>query len=102
MQLGKKDYKLIMNTVHSSLRIDLDGVERSIKDSLKVFIGDMDISDYDVRHKVFLYLQHLSAVFLNYCLHSNEYLLSEKEIKNSRKSMDVIRDIIKEWSVEVL
>lgn len=102
MKLEHKDYLLAKNIVDETLKTDEEKIELHIKNSVKCFIGEMDTSNYDVRHKIFLFLQHISSLFLNYCINSEVYFLSKNEIEKSFKGRAFIGQIVKDFRVEML
>lgn len=93
--LENKDYLLCKEIADQALKLKDEEIQFHIKDHLKSFIGDSDMSNYDVRNKVFLFLQHISTVFLNYCLNSNMYFLSDAEIEKALIGRKAIVSIIK-------
>ena len=98
MKLEYDDYKFSKEIVDETLKINVEKIEFHIRDSLKSFIGDMDVSDYNVNRKIFLFLEHMSSLFLNYYLNGESvYNLTEVQIKKSRISRKIITNIIKDF-----
>jgi hypothetical protein len=97
MKLEYKDYEFSKKIVDETLKLDDVKIEPHIQVSLKSFICDMDTSDYDVRSKIFLFLQHISSLFLNYCINSEVYFLSKEEIEKSYKGRDIIAKMCKDF-----
>lgn len=97
MKLEYEDYLLAKTITDETLKLDNENIEFHIQDSLKSFIGNMDTSKYDIRSKIFLFLQHISSLFLNYCINSEIYFLSKEEIEKSHKGRDVIAKMCKDF-----
>ena len=75
-KLTYEDFEFGKKVVDSTLDIDNDKIESHIRDSVNFFIGDNDISDIDSRNLVFQFLQHISTLYLNYCLNGSMYLIN--------------------------
>ena len=97
MNLEFEDFEFSRKIVDQTIKIDDDKIEAHIQGTLLSFIGDMDTSSYDVKVKVIYFLRHISALFLNYCVNPEVYLVSEKEIEKSFKSRKIILNIIKSY-----
>lgn len=97
MKLEHEDYLLAKTITDETLKLDYENIEFHIQDSLKSFIGNMDTSNYYIRSKIFLFLQHISSLFLNYCINSEVYFLSKEEIEKSYKGRDVIAKMCKDF-----
>ena len=98
MKLTHENYEFAKKVVDDTLDIDDDKIEFHIRDSVKSFIGDMDISIMDNRQYIFQFLEHISTLYLNYCLNGNIYFLSEDKIEKCMKSREVIVDIHKDFT----
>ena len=96
MKLTHENYLFGQKVVDDTLNIDNDKIESHIRDSVKYFIGDIDISNMDNRNYIFQFLQHISTLYLNYCLNGNMYFLSDDKIEKCYKSREVIVNIHKD------
>ncbi|HHX69478.1 MAG TPA: hypothetical protein GX708_15710 [Gallicola sp.] len=75
MKLTHENYLFGKKVVDDTLDIDNDKIKFHIRDSVKSFIGDIDTSIMDNRQYIFQFLQHISTLYLNYCLNGNAYFL---------------------------
>ena len=98
MKLTHENYLFGKKVVDDTLDIDDDKIEFHIRDSVKSFIGDIDTSIMDNRPYIFQFLQHISALYLNYCLNGNIYFLSEDKIEKCMKSREIIVSIHKDFT----
>jgi hypothetical protein len=90
MKLTSENYLFGRKVVDDTLSIDDDKIEFHIRNSVKSFIGDIDTSDMENRNYIFQFLQHISSLYLNYCLNGNIYFLSEDKIEKCFKSRKFI------------
>jgi hypothetical protein len=98
MKLTQENLEFGKKIVDDTLDIDNDKIEFHIRDSVKSFIGDIDISNMGNRNYIFQFLQHISTLYLNYCLNGNMYFLSEDKIEKCYKSREFIVKIIKDFT----
>jgi hypothetical protein len=98
MKLTQENYLFGKKVVDDTLDIDNDKIEFHIRDSVKSFIGDIDTSIMDNKQYIFQFLQHISSLYLNYCLNGNIYFLSEDKIEKCMKSREIIVDIHKDFT----
>ena len=98
MKLTQENYLFGKKVVDDTLDVDDSKIEFHIRDSVKSFIGDIDTSNMDNRNYIFQFLQHISSLYLNYCLNGNMYFLSEDKIEKCMKSREVIVKIIKDFT----
>ena len=98
MKLTHENYLFGKKVVDDTLDVDDSRIEFHIRDSVKSFIGDIDTSNMDNRNYIFQFLQHISSLYLNYCLNGNMYFLSEDKIEKCMKSREVIVKIIKDFT----
>jgi hypothetical protein len=98
MELTQENYLFGKKVVDDTLDVDDSKIEFHIRDSVKSFIGDIDTSNMDNRNYIFQFLQHISSLYLNYCLNGNMYFLSEDKIEKCMKSREVIVKIIKDFT----
>jgi len=98
MKLTHENYLFAKKVVDDTLDVDDSKIEFHIRDSVKSFIGYIDTSNMDNRNYIFQFLQHISSLYLNYCLNGNMYFLSEDKIEKCMKSREVIVKIIKDFT----
>ena len=98
MKLTHENYLFGAKVVDDTLDIDENKIEFHIRDSVKSFIGNMDISIMDNRQYIFQFLQHISTLYLNYCLNGKIYFLSEDKIEKCMKSREIIVGIHKDFT----
>jgi hypothetical protein len=98
MKLSQENLEFGKKIVDDTLEVDDIKIEFHIRDSVKSFIGDIDTSNMDNRNYIFQFLQHISTLYLNYCLNGNMYFLSEDKIEKCYKSREVIVKIIKDFT----
>lgn len=100
MRLTQENLLFGKKIVDDTLNIDNDRIDFHIKTSVKSFIGDIDTSNMDNRNYIFQFLQHISTLYLNYCLNGNQYFLGEDKIEKCYKSREVISSIHKDFTGE--
>ncbi len=96
MKLVHEDYIFCKNAVDKALRLDIEELERYILDVIKrEFIADLDMADFDNRNRVFLLLQHISSLFLNYRLNGAMYFLTDAEIEKASQGREIVASVFK-------
>jgi hypothetical protein len=96
MKLVHEDYIFCKDVVDKALKLDIGESEEYILDIIKrEFISDLDMSDFDNRHRVFLLLKHISSLFLNYWVNGAMYFLTEVEIEKAIQGSEIVARVVK-------
>jgi hypothetical protein len=96
MKLVLEDYIFCKDVVDKALRLDIEESEEYILDVIKrEFISDLDMDDFDNRHRVFLLLERIGSLFFNYWINGTMYFLTGGEIEKAKKGREIVSGVVK-------
>jgi len=93
MELKQEDYTFAKKIVDETLDIDNDKIESHIIDSVKSFISDIDTSRMENRKHIYYFLQHITTLYLNYCLNGYKHFLNQDKIEKCYKGIEIVSKI---------
>ena len=96
MVMKEEDFILGKSVVDSTIGISTEDIDSHIRNNLSKITSELDLSVLENRRRIFDFLSHMSALYLNFCLNGHSYLLSEDEIEKCYKGRNVIVEVIQE------
>ncbi len=94
MKLEFEDYELGKKIVDEAMKLPDADIEFYLENSVEAFIVAGDLTNFEFRCKIRLFLGHLSTLFLNYSLNGGHYGLSELDTEKAFRCREKICNLL--------